>query len=55
VVDGAITYQIGPKRKAYKAGGTWSAPAGTLIKEHNSTSRPARVFSNYLVAKGITP
>jgi quercetin dioxygenase-like cupin family protein len=55
VLDGEITYQIGPGRKAYKAGEAWSAQARTLITEDSSTPRPARVFSSYLVPRGGSP
>jgi quercetin dioxygenase-like cupin family protein len=54
-VEGEITYQIGRQRKAYEAGGTWSAQAGTLITEDNSSRGKVRIFSSYLVPRGGTP
>jgi quercetin dioxygenase-like cupin family protein len=53
VVDGEVTYRIGRLRKSYKPGDAWSAQAGTLVAEDAPT--PARVFSSYIVPRGVQP
>jgi quercetin dioxygenase-like cupin family protein len=55
IVDGELSYQIGPERRSYKPGGSWMAQAGTMITERNNTPGPVRVFSSYLVSRGVTP
>ena len=55
VVDGEVTYQIGPERKAYASGEAWAAQRDTLITEDNRTPWQARVFISYLVPKAATP
>jgi hypothetical protein len=55
IVDGELSYQIGPERKSYKPGDSWTAKAGTVITEQNNPPRLARVFSSYLVPRGVTP
>ncbi len=52
VVDGEVMYQIGVVKKEYKAGESWSAPAGTSVTEENRSAGKARVFTTYLLPKG---
>jgi quercetin dioxygenase-like cupin family protein len=53
IIAGEVTYKIGAERKAYKAGETWSAPAGTRVTEENRAAGMARVFTTYLPPRGI--
>jgi quercetin dioxygenase-like cupin family protein len=55
VIEGEVTYQIGPERKPYKPGDAWMAKAGMLITEENTMPKQARVFRSYLVPKGAAP
>jgi Ni/Co efflux regulator RcnB/quercetin dioxygenase-like cupin family protein len=55
IMQGEVTYRIGPHRKSYKPGDAWMAQAGTLVTEENNTPKRARVFRSYLVRKGATP
>jgi len=55
IMEGEVTYRIGPNRKSYKPGDAWMAQAGTVVTEENNTPKRARVFRSYLVRKGATP
>lgn len=44
VMEGEVTYGIGPALKKYGPGEAWSAPARTLVKEENVSASKARVF-----------
>jgi quercetin dioxygenase-like cupin family protein len=52
LVDGEVTYQLGGQGMRYKAGESWSARAGTLVMEQNSSASVARVFTTYLLPPG---
>jgi quercetin dioxygenase-like cupin family protein len=52
VIAGEVTYKIGAERKLYKAGEAWSAHAGTLVAEENTSTSMARVFTTYLLPRG---
>jgi quercetin dioxygenase-like cupin family protein len=52
IMAGEVTCRIGGERKLYKAGEAWSAPAGTLLGEENSSASTARVFTTYLLPRG---
>jgi quercetin dioxygenase-like cupin family protein len=51
VLTAEVTYKIGPELKVYKAGEAWSAPAGTLVGEENSSADTARVFTTSLLPR----
>lgn len=53
VVDGEVTYKIGVERRDYKAGEAWSTHAGISITEENGSPSVARVFTTYLLPRGI--
>ncbi len=55
ILEGEVTYRIGPDRKPYKPGDAWMAQAGTVVTEENNTPKQARVFRSYFVRKGATP
>jgi quercetin dioxygenase-like cupin family protein len=50
VVDGEVTYKIGPEHKKHRPGEAWSAHAGTAVTEENGSPNVARVFATYLLA-----
>jgi quercetin dioxygenase-like cupin family protein len=52
IIAGEVTCQIGAERKVHKAGEAWSAPAGTLLGEVNTSASTARVFTTYLLPRG---
>src|SRR6266567_4185567 len=52
IIAGEVTCQIGAERKVHKAGEAWSAPAGTLLGEENTSASTARVFTTYLLPRG---
>src|SRR5262249_11856474 len=52
IMAGEVPCRIGGERKLYKAGEAWSAPAGTLLGEENSSASTARVFATYLLPRG---
>jgi quercetin dioxygenase-like cupin family protein len=52
VIAGEVTYKIGAERKLYKAGEAWSAHAGTLVAEENTSTSVARVFTTFLLPRG---
>jgi quercetin dioxygenase-like cupin family protein len=52
VIAGEVTYKIGAEQKVYKAGEAWSAHAGTLVAEENTSTSVARVFTTYLLPRG---
>jgi quercetin dioxygenase-like cupin family protein len=55
IMEGEVTYRIGPNGKSYKPGDAWMAQAGTVVTEENNMPKQARVFRSYLVRKGATP
>jgi len=52
IIAGEVACRIGGERKVYKAGEAWSAPAGALLGEENSSANTARVFTTYLLPRG---
>src|SRR5262249_20695951 len=52
VVDGEVSYELGPQRKQLRAGESWSAAAGTPIAEENRSAGMARIFTTYLSPRG---
>ncbi len=53
LMEGEVGYGVGATLKTYRAGESWSAPAGVVVREGNADK--ARVFTTHLLAAPAKP